>query len=331
MQWYDQSKRDLPWRQETTTPYHTWLSEMMLQQTTVVTVIPYFLRFIEKWPNVQSLASAELDEVLTQWQGLGYYARARNLHKCAKIVSQDYEGRFPSTEAALLKLPGIGPYSAAAISAIAHNQHSTVVDGNVVRVLSRIYDVRTPYPDSKPSLVELAKKLTCSKRPGDYAQAIMDLGATVCTPTNPKCSICPWSTGCLAYKGGNAQELPYKTPKPGKPTRQGTALILENKDGEILLRKRVLKGLLAGMMEVPTSLWEEKDPPKNPSEIGGVFLKDSRYMGEINHTFTHFHLILKCYHMKTSLADVEGIWAHPSVFHTYALPTVMKKILKLWK
>ena len=252
LDWYDRHRRILPWRAArgaTADPYHVWLSEIMLQQTTVVTVGPYFQDFIARWPSVMDLAAASLDDVLHAWQGLGYYARARNLHKCAQVVAADLGGKFPEDEADLRALPGIGAYTAAAIAAIAFARPATVVDGNVERVIARLRRVETPLPPAKPELTRLAAELTPARRPGDYAQAIMDLGATVCMPRNPACDRCPWHADCAARAAGVADELPRKLPKKERPTRRGVAFWTVRRDGSVLLRRRPESGLLGGMME----------------------------------------------------------------------------------
>src|SRR5512143_3817114 len=258
--WYDRHRRTMPWRApagERTEPYRVWLSEIMLQQTTVATVGDYFRRFVERWPTVEALAGAPLDEVLSAWAGLGYYARARNLHACARAVAEQQDGRFPEDEAGLLALPGIGRYTAAAIQAIAFDRPASAVDGNVERVIARLFAIETPLPDAKPEIQARGARLVPEARAGDYAQAMMDLGATVCTPRNPRCVICPLMANCRARKLGIAEELPRRAPKVAKPTRRGLAFVLARKDGAILLRKRPTKGLLGGMDEVPSSAWRE--------------------------------------------------------------------------
>src|SRR5882757_2350435 len=234
LDWYDRHRRSMPWRAPAgrrTDPYRVWLSEIMLQQTTVATVGDYFRRFVERWPTVEALAAAPLDEVLSAWAGLGYYARARNLHACARVVAEQQGGRFPEDEAALLALPGIGRYTAAAIRAIAFDHPASAVDGNVERVIARLFAIETLLPDAKIEIQERAAKLVPQRRAGDYAQAMMDLGATVCTPRNPRCVICPFMTTCRARKLGIAEELPWRTPKAQKPTRRGLAFVLARKDG----------------------------------------------------------------------------------------------------
>lgn len=331
--WYDRHLRRLPWRAlpgETPDPYSIWLSEIMLQQTTVATVGPYFQRFTERWPTVEALAAAELDEVLHAWQGLGYYARARNLHRCAQVVTDKHGGIFPDTEDALRALPGIGRYTAAAVAAIAFGRRAVVVDGNVERVVARVFQVEEPLPDSKPLLYELADSLTPEARTGDHAQAMMDLGATICVPKKPKCMLCPWKDGCAGQ--AIAETLPRKRPKPEKPTRRGVAFWLVRDDGAVLLRRRVEKGLLGGMMEVPSSVWSEGPLPgadavlnEAPVEVVGP----STLPGQVRHTFTHFHLELAVTAARSNApAPPECVWCLPDAFGDHALPTVMKKVVR---
>ena len=239
--WYDRHRRRLPWRAgpgEGAEPYAVWLSEIMLQQTTVAAVKSYFEKFLTRWPTVADLANADTADVMAAWAGLGYYARARNLHACAKVVATDHGGCFPDTEQALRALPGIGPYTAAAIAAIAFDRKAVVVDGNVERVMARVFGVIEPPPKSKPRLVELAARLTPARRPGDYAQAVMDLGATICTPRSPACSLCPWMAPCVARAKGIAETLPRKIAKAPTPTRHGVAFWMVRGDGAVLLRRR---------------------------------------------------------------------------------------------
>lgn len=308
LKWYGKAQRTLPWRTEIKNPYHTWLSEIMLQQTTVATVIPHFYRFIERWPTVQDLGNASLDEVLTQWQGLGYYSRARNLHKCAQILAKD----FPSTEVNLLKLPGIGPYTAAAIASIAFGEKAAAVDGNVIRVIGRYFAI-----DKVKPVTEVTKKLKAllpSEKNGDFTQALMEFGALLCRPKNPLCATCPLQEGCQAYRQGKVEYFPVKIPKQKLPTRYATAFILKREDGAILLRKRPPEGLLGGMMEVPSSLWVEE---KCLEEWTGPIVR---------HTFTHFHFEARV-QLLSDLNAFEGVWVHPQDLKNYALPTIMKKII----
>jgi A/G-specific adenine glycosylase len=272
LDWYDRHARTMPWRVPPAQrkngvmpdPYRVWMSEVMLQQTTVAAVRDYFNKFTARWPRVTDLAAAEDADVMAAWAGLGYYARARNLLKCARAVANDHGGLFPQTYAELIKLPGIGPYTAAAVASIAFDEAATVVDGNVERVMSRIFNVQNPLPDSKPELTELAATLTPTDRPGDYAQAVMDLGATICTPRNPACGLCPWRDNCRARLFATPAELPRKKPKKAKPKRRGIAYITRRVDGAYLLETRPDSGLLGGMLGWPGSEWAETDPLPAP-------------------------------------------------------------------
>ncbi len=334
--WYDRHRRDLPWRMapgKAADAYAVWLSEIMLQQTTVATVIPYFTAFLARWPTVADLAAADLDEVLHAWQGLGYYARARNLHKCAKVVVGSLGGRFPETEAELLKLPGIGAYTAAAIAAIAFQIPATPVDGNVARVLARLYAVSEPLP-AKSRLWELARALTPVRRPGDFAQALMDLGATVCTPRKPECDRCPWMKGCVAAGQGAVEAYPVKGPRKAKPTRRGVAFWAAREDGAVLLRRRPEKGLLGGMMEIPSTDWRDAawtlEEARAAAPMAGPWIP---LPGVVRHTFTHFHLELTVLAARApgtdeKGADEKGVWCPVEGFRDYALPTVMKKVAR---
>ncbi|WP_371061046.1 A/G-specific adenine glycosylase [Rhodosalinus sp. 5P4] len=329
--WYDRHARALPWRVgpaeraegRRPDPYRVWLSEVMLQQTTVAAVRGYFHRFTERWPTVEALAAAEDGAVMGEWAGLGYYARARNLLKCARVVASDHGGRFPDSADALRALPGIGPYTAAAIAAIAFDRSETVVDGNVERVMARLHDIRTPLPAAKPELTEAAARLTPDARPGCYAQAVMDLGATICTPRNPACGICPWRAPCAARAEGTAAGLPRKTPKKPKPVRHGIAYLARRVDGAWLLERRPDSGLLGGMLGWPGTDWAEGAPDPAPP-----IRAEWRDAGaEARHTFTHFHLRLA---IRTALVPMDraperGTFLDPEVFRPSELPTVMRK------
>jgi len=289
----------------------------MLQQTTVATVKNYFLTFLDLWPDINAMASADRDDILTAWAGLGYYARARNLHACAKIVAGQYGGVFPQDADELQKLPGIGPYTSGAIAAIAFDQPIAAVDGNVERVLSRYYAIKTPLPASKPLINQKAATLVPKQRAGDFAQSLMDLGATICTPRSPNCTLCPLHGNCQGLKQNIAASLPKKLPKKTRPTRYGKAFVVQRKDGAVLLRRRPEKGLLGGMLEVPCSKWVEKK------------LHDTN---SIKHTFTHFHLILDVV-VTDNIDEAEQrpddshMWVQVDQLVGQALPTVMKKVL----
>jgi A/G-specific adenine glycosylase len=328
LRWYDTHARVMSWRTSPADraagvrpdPYRVWLSEVMLQQTTVAAVRDYFHRFTARWPTVGDLAAADDADVMGEWAGLGYYARARNLLKCARAVVADHGGQFPDTRDGLLTLPGIGPYTASAIAAIAYEEAAVVVDGNVERVMARMFAVENPLPGSKAELTARAASLTPPLRPGDYAQAVMDLGATICTPRSPACGICPWMHHCDARVQGIQASLPRKTPKAVTPTRHGTVWIARRADGAYLVERRADKGLLGGMLGWPGTDWDG---------AGGAapLYADWRCAGEVRHTFTHFHLYLTL-----MVADVgpdalplRGGFLQPADFRPANLPTVMRK------
>jgi len=325
--WYDRHARVMPWRigpaaraaGERPDPYRVWLSEVMLQQTTVTAVRGYFGRFTARWPDVAALAAAPDADVMAEWAGLGYYARARNLLACARAVAA--RGGFPDTEAGLRALPGIGPYTAAAVASIAFDRRAVVVDGNVERVVSRVFAVEDPVPRSKPRLAALAGDLTPDARPGDHAQAMMDLGATICTPRNPACGICPVRGHCAGFARGIAADLPRKAAKPPKPTRQGTVFIARRHDGAVLLETRPGKGLLGGMLGWPGNDWAVAPGAALPP-VAAEWVPINT---PVSHTFTHFHLVLS-----VQVATV-GPEARPlrggfvAGFSPDALPTVMRK------
>ncbi|MPZ08603.1 MAG: A/G-specific adenine glycosylase [Kiloniellaceae bacterium] len=331
--WYDRHARTLPWRTRQgdppADPYRVWLSEIMLQQTTVVTVGPYFADFLARWPNVAALAAAPLDDVLTAWAGLGYYARARNLHRCAQMVAGELGGVFPDREAELLKLPGIGRYTAAAIAAIAFGQRAVVVDGNVERVVARLFKVETPLPAAKAELHRLADGLTPEQRAGDFAQAMMDLGATVCLPRRPKCLLCPLEADCQAKAAGIAQGLPRRQSKAAKPTRRAVAFWLMAADGALLLRRRPEKGLLGGMMEVPSTPWREAPWPAAEAQAAAPAAAEWRELpGLVRHTFTHFHFEVTVWAARAQSKAIDaGHWVSLDGLADEALPTVMRKII----
>lgn len=334
--WYDIHARHLPWRARpgvAADPYAVWLSEIMLQQTTVVTVGPYFRDFLDRWPKVEALAAAPVEEVMAAWAGLGYYSRARNLHACARIVAHDHGGIFPDTEAGLIALPGIGPYTAAAIAAIAFGKRAVVVDGNVERVVARLFSLETPLPEVKKEIRVCTDRLTPEKRAGDFAQGMMDLGATICTPRSPACALCPIAAHCTGRASGIAQTLPRRSPKKSRPLRFGACFWVTRPDGAVLLRRRPPKGLLGGMMEVPTSGWTEDQPTEE------IWLADAplsarwnKRVGFVTHGFTHFELQLVVYEARVSAVaakNADGVWTPLEALASEALPTVMRKVVQL--
>lgn len=338
LDWYDNNAREMPWRTAPAArkvgmmpdPYAVWMSEIMLQQTTVATVKDYFRRFIARWPTVRDLAAAQDADVMAEWAGLGYYARARNLLKCARAVVADHNGMFPADHAALLKLPGIGPYTAAAVSSIAFDLPHAVLDGNVERVMARLFDIHTPLPTAKPALMAHAERLTPAKRPGDYAQAVMDLGATICTPKSPACGICPWQDNCAARVAGTAAELPKKLPKKAKPIRHGTVYLGQRKDGAWLLETRPEKGLLGGMLGWPGSDWVDTALP-HPESTPPAAAEWHVVAGEVRHTFTHFHLVLRVMtaQLPSNTTPACGTFMPRESFAPSDLPTVMRKAFDL--
>jgi A/G-specific adenine glycosylase len=337
--WYGRERRDLPWRSgpsETPDPYRVWLSEIMLQQTTVKAVLPRYATFLRQWPNVKALAAAELGQVLAAWAGLGYYARARNLHACARAVVTQHAGRFPGNAAALRELPGIGDYTAAAIAAIAFGERATPVDGNIERVVARLFAVTTPLPAAKAKIKALAETLTPAKRAGDFAQAMMDLGATICTPRRPACALCPLRPDCRGFAEGIAEALPYREEKRERPTRRAAAFVALRQDGAVLLRQRPLKGLLGGMLETPSSPWVEARPNgKALSGFAPLKAEWRKLPGLVEHSFTHFHLELVVYRADVSLDAKPKRAAAPQScgfvarrdLARAALPTLMRKVL----
>jgi len=332
LDWYDRSGRALPWRIRpedraagvVADPYAIWLSEIMLQQTTVPHATPYWHRFLALWPTIQDLANAEPDTVMTEWAGLGYYARARNLIACARVISGELGGEFPSELDALRALPGIGDYTANAIRAAAFDQPASVVDGNVERVITRLRRVEAPLPKAKPEIRKLAGVIADPDRPGDYAQAIMDLGATICTPRSPNCDACPWSDHCAAHAGGVETDYPRKSPRKLRPTRQGVAFVVTHED-TVWLRKRAEKDLLGGMMEVPSTDWNEV----LPDEIVPPFPSNWRNAGAIRHVFTHFTLEMVVWQAEApeNWEPETGVWAMRAELDQYALPSLMKKVI----
>ena len=332
--WYDRHRRSLPWRAgpgETADPYHVWLGEIMLQQTTVAATIPYYEKFLRRFPTVASLAAAPLDDVLAAWAGLGYYARARNLHACARVVA--VSGGFPREPAALRELPGIGEYTAAAVGAIAFGVPAVPVDGNVERVVARLFAVGEQLPSAKPMLRHLAVRLgedpAARARPSDFAQALFDLGATVCSPGVPACALCPWMSDCAGRHAGIAAELPRKAAKRARPLRHGVHFWLTDPDGNVLLRRRRQNGLLGGMTELPGTEW--RPTPWNTEEALALAPMAVRWReaGEVRHGFTHFELTLRLYAARVPRIDADGFQCPITALANEALPSVMRKCVRV--
>jgi A/G-specific adenine glycosylase len=334
--WYDRHRRNLPWRArpgERPDPYRVWLSEIMLQQTTVRAVAPYYARFLARWPDVRALAAAPREEVLKAWAGLGYYARARNLHACAQAVVARHGGAFPPDEAALRALPGVGPYTAAAIAAIAFDARATPVDGNIERVVARLFAVEEVLPAGKAAVRARAETLTPRRRAGDFAQALMDLGATICTPKRPACVLCPWRDCCSAHARGEAEAFPRKAPKREGRLRRGAAFVALRADGFVLLRTRPSEGLLGGMTEVPTTTWTPEfdvegalaDAPRFKSKVAW-----RRRPRVVAHTFTHFALELFVFSARAEAktpAPTGARWVALDALGGEALSSLMRKVI----
>jgi A/G-specific adenine glycosylase len=335
LDWYDRHRRRLPWRAaagQLPDPYRVWLSEIMLQQTGVKTVGPYFEKFLARWPDVAALGSASLDDVLRMWAGLGYYSRARNLHACAVAVLREHGGVFPDTEEGLRALPGIGPYTASAIAAIAFDRRTMPVDSNIERVVSRLYAVEDPLPQAKPKIQQLAATLLADARAGDSAQALMDLGSSICTPKKPACALCPLNEDCAARARGDQETFPRKAPKKSGALRRGAAFVV-TRGNELLVRSRPEKGLLGGMTEVPGSDWlagqEDKAALKQAPELASV-TRWHRKAGVVTHVFTHFPLELVIYTAKAPARTKapEGMrWVPIATLADEALPNVMRKAI----
>ncbi len=334
--WYDLHARILPWRarrDERANPYHVWLSEIMLQQTTVKAVGLYYARFLLRWPTVNALAKASLDDVLRAWAGLGYYARARNLHACARAVVERHGGQFPADIGALRALPGVGAYTASAVAAIAFDLPTVPVDGNVERVVSRVFVVEAELPAAKPAIRELAASLLPPQRAGDFAQALMDLGATICSPKRPACALCPWNRACAANARGDQETFPRKAPKREGRMRRGAAFVALRADGRVLLRRRPAKGLLASMMEVPCTEWKHdfKDSlAQDSAPVLRAHVRWRRTQGIVRHVFTHFPLELAVFigeTPKTTSAPKGARWVKLDDLRNEALPNLMRKVL----
>jgi A/G-specific adenine glycosylase len=330
LDWYDRQARTLPWRVppgsgEVPDPYRMWLSEVMLQQTTVAAVKGYYERFTARWPTVEALAAAEDAEVMAEWAGLGYYARARNLLACARAVAA--QGGFPRTESGLRALPGIGPYTAAAVAAIAFGERAVVVDGNVERVMARVFDVATPLPAARPEIRAHADSLTPTARPGDFAQAVMDLGATICTPRSPACAICPWRDPCLARQRGVQAERPVRLPKRIVPQRRGVAYVGRREDGAWLLETRGADRMLGGMLGWPGSAWDRGEEEAEPPAPGDWVTLNA----EARHGFSHFGLTLRVLvaRLPMDVAPRRGMFVPASAFRPGMLPTAMRRVLEV--
>jgi A/G-specific adenine glycosylase len=335
LQWYDRHRRKLPWRPlagERADPYRVWLSEIMLQQTGVKTVGPYFEKFVARWPDVDALGRASLDDVLRMWAGLGYYSRARNLHACAVAVRRDHGGAFPDTEQGLRALPGIGPYTASAIAAIAFGRRTMPVDGNIERVVSRLFAVEEPLPKAKPLIQQLAATLLGPTRAGDSAQALMDLGSSICTPKKPACALCPLNEDCSARARGDQEIYPRKAAKKTGELRRGAAFVVTRGD-ELLVRTRAEKGLLGGMTEVPTSDWLAAQDDKTALQQAPALKGAARWhrkAGVVTHVFTHFPLELIVYIASVPARSraPEGMrWVPVATLQNEALPNVMRKVI----
>jgi A/G-specific adenine glycosylase len=330
--WYDRHARVLPWRargRAKPDPYRVWLAEIMLQQTTVATVGPYYATFLARWPDVAALARADLDDVLAAWAGLGYYARARNLHRCAKRVADDLGGVFPDSEEGLRDLPGVGPYTAAAVAAIAFDVPAAVVDGNVERVIARVFAIDTPLPKAKTEIRDAVATLVPDTRPGDFAQATMDLGATICTPRAPQCLLCPWKLACRARAAGAPESYPKRKAKAKRPFRRAVAFVLLDGDGAVWLRKRAENGLLGGMFEVPSSAWQPGTPDADEARRAApLSVAWRKTPGAVRHGFTHFELEFEVWVGRTKARDPRGgRWIGLDDLDAVALPTLMRKTI----
>ena len=332
LEWYDRHGRVLPWRArpgEAADPYRVWLSEIMLQQTTVKAVGPYYRRFLERWPDVRALAAAPLEDVLKAWAGLGYYARARNLHACARAVVRG-GGRFPDTAEELRALPGIGGYTAGAIAAIAFGRRAVAVDGNIERVIARLYAVEAALPQGKTEIRHHAERLLPAERPGDYTQALMDLGATICTPKRPACALCPFMHTCAARRRGDPESFPRKAPKVENRMRRGASFVAVRADGCVLVRQRPEKGLLGGMTEVPSTAWSEDFVEAQALAAAPLKARWRRLAGAVEHGFTHFPLRQSVYFARIAARTraPDGMrWVPLAELRNEALPNVMRKVI----
>ncbi len=332
--WYDANARDLPWRGkagEKPDPYAVWLSEVMLQQTTVTAVKAYYGKFLALWPRVEDLAAAPLDEVMKAWAGLGYYSRARNLHACAKVVSETWGGRFPQSEDALRALPGVGAYTAAAIAAIAFGARAVVVDGNVERVAARMRALETPLPEAKAAIRAFVDEITPQARCGDFAQALMDLGSSLCAPRRTDCPACPLVELCAVGKAGAPLTYPRRAAKAPRPLRLGAAFYVRREDGQILVRTRPEKGLLGAMTELPGSPWRAEWPDQQPAAFAPLPGRYRRAGARVDHVFTHFALrleIFACVAPKGARPPAGCRWTPEHTLADEALPSLMRKAIE---
>ena len=334
LHWFSGQARSLPWRDApcgARDPYKVWLAEIMLQQTTVAAVIPYFETFLDAWPDVKSLAGAKDDDVMRAWAGLGYYARARNMLKCARVVADERQGAFPRTPDDLIELPGVGDYTACAVAAMAFNADVVPVDGNVIRTISRLYALDAEMPANKAEVARLAQALLPGGRGGDFAEALMDLGATVCRPKNPDCPACPWTGTCRAQAQGQPTAYPKKAPKKPKPVRRGWAFWVERQDGRVLLERRPAKGLLGGMMAFPTTPWDARAPVAEQAVRPWAPVEWDALDDIVRHTFTHFHLELGIVRLRVSedFTTPHGRWCAVPDLNAQGLPSVMAKVVAL--
>jgi A/G-specific adenine glycosylase len=329
LNWYSLNKRDLPWRYKNNSqkdPYKIWVSEIMLQQTTVQTVIPYYKKFIKRWPNVKKLSTSNINEVLDFWSGLGYYRRAKNLHLTSKIISNQFDGVFPLEENEIIKLPGIGEYTAAAIRAIAKDEEDTVVDANIERVIARVFYLKKPIKKIKKEIKQNAKKLTPKLNNGDYIQALMDIGSLICTPKDPLCNDCPIEKFCITKKKNAVNEIPKKIIKNDKPVREGIVFWIKNKNNQILLKRRDETGLLPGMLEFPSYNWSKNKINENDKKI--LSIKNIKKLNKkVIHEFSHFKLKLTVYEKnKFNKNRIDGMWVGIDEINELGLPTLMKKV-----
>ncbi|MEE2694368.1 MAG: A/G-specific adenine glycosylase [Pseudomonadota bacterium] len=334
LEWYDVNRREFPWRARPGAHpniYHVWLSEIMLQQTRAAAVVPYFTRFIDQWPTLGALARAPREKILHAWAGLGYYARARNLHASAQILMEQHNGKFPCSIRELKSLPGVGPYTASAISAIGFNMPTTVIDANVERILARLFTIDGRLPQARKLITQMALTIFPKERPGDFAQAMMDLGAQICTPKRPDCAQCPWSFDCKAYASGTPDRWPIKKPTLAKGNRFGIVFLVRHPNGAILLQKRPDHGLLGGMTEIISSKWLEQpiSPHEIPSHAPISNAKWSPLKAKIQHTFSHFNLELEIYTTKSTDQPTGTFWCALEDLNSQPFPSLMRKVISL--